>query len=96
MPIQISVGAALAARLAKGRAERLFQEEQAAAHTALSKALDKDSVFKPPRLKLILGLPANPTKIVANQRPPRVRGDGLDGPAALPGSFVWPTESARK
>jgi hypothetical protein len=98
---QISVQTARLAqdrRQAEGHAERLFLEEQAAGQTAQSEVLGKDSVLKLQQLKLVLELLASHPEIVANLKLPQVyvAGGGLEGPAAVPGSFLRPSEGAGK
>jgi hypothetical protein len=60
--------------------------------------LGKDSVLKLQQLKLFLELLAAHPEIVANLRLPQVYvgggGGGLEGAAAVFGSFLKPTESA--
>jgi hypothetical protein len=92
---QISVQTARLAqdrRQAEGHAERLFLEEQAAGQTAQAEVLGKDSVLKLQQLKLMLDLLAAHPEIVANLKLPQVYvgGGGLEGPAAVLGSFLGP------
>ncbi len=98
---QISVQTARLAqdrRQAEGHAERLFLEEQAAGQTAQAEVLGKDSVLKLQQLKLMLELLAAHPELVANLKLPQVYvgGGGLEGPAAVLGSFLRPTEPATK
>jgi len=96
---QISVQTARLAqdrRQAEGHAERLFLEEQAAGQTAQAEVLGKDSVLRLQELKLVLDLLAAHPEIVANLKLPQVYvgGGGLEGPAAVLGSFLRPAEPA--
>ncbi len=96
---QISVQTARLAqdrRQAEGHAERLFLEEQAAGQTAQAEVLGKDSVLRLQELKLMLDLLAAHPEIVANLKLPQVYvgGGGLEGPAAVLGSFLRPAEPA--
>ena len=85
-------------RQAEGHAERLYLEEQAAGQTAQANVLGKDSVLKLQQLKLVLDLLAAHPEIVANLKLPQtyVGGGGLEGPAAVLGSFLRPAEEAPK
>ncbi len=90
---QISVKTAQLAqerRQAEGHAERLFLEEQAAGQTAQANVLGKDSVLKLQALKLLLDLLAEHPELVSNLKLPQVyvAGGGLEGPAAVLGSFL--------
>ncbi|HEY3720811.1 MAG TPA: hypothetical protein VGL41_11815 [Roseiarcus sp.] len=92
---QISVQTARLAqdrRQAEGHAERLFLEEQAAGQTAQVNVLGKDNVLRLQQLKLMLDLLAAHPEIVANLKLPQVYvgGGGLEGPAAVLGSFLHP------
>jgi hypothetical protein len=97
---QISVQTARLAqdrRQAEGHAERLFLEEQAAGQTAQAEVLGKDSVLKLQQLKLMLDLLAAHPELVANLKLPQVYvggGGGLEGPAAIIGSFLHPIDIA--
>jgi hypothetical protein len=98
---QISVQTARLAqdrRQAEGHAERLFLEEQAAGQTAQADVLGKDSVLKLQQLKLMLDLLGAHPELVANLKLPQVYvgggGSGLEGPAAIFGSFLRPAEGA--
>ena len=96
---QISVQTARLAqdrRQAEGHAERLYLEEQAAGQTAQAEVLGKDSVLRLQQLKLVLDLLAAHPEIVANLKLPQVYvgGGGLEGPAAVLGSFLSPAVSA--
>lgn len=96
---QISVQTARLAqdrRQAEGHAERLFLEEQAAGQTAQAEVLGKDSVLRLQQLKLVLDLLAAHPEIVANLKLPQVYvgGGGLEGPAAVLGSFLRPNDAA--
>jgi hypothetical protein len=98
---QISVQTARLAmdrRQAEGHAERLFLEEQAAGQTAQANVLGKDSVLRLQQLKLVLELLATHPEIVANLKLPQVYvgGGGLEGPAAVLGSFLRPAEGETK
>jgi uncharacterized membrane protein YqiK len=77
-------------RLAEGHGERLFLEEQAAGQTAQANVLGKDSVLKLQALKQLLELLAQHPEVVANLKLPQVyvAGGGLEGPAAVLGSFL--------
>jgi hypothetical protein len=96
---QISVKTAQLAqdrRQAEGHAERLFLEEQAAGQTAQAEVLGKDSVLKLQQLKLVLELLAAHPDLVANLKLPQVYvggGGGLEGPAAIIGSFLRPADN---
>ena len=82
-------------RQAEGHAERLYLEEQAAGQTAQAEVLGKDSVLKLQQLKLMLDLLGAHPELVANLKLPQVYvGGALDGPAAILGSFLRPTESS--
>ena len=96
---QISVQTARLAqdrRQAEGHAERLYLEEQAAGQTAQAEVLGKDSVLRLQQLKLVLDLLAAHPEIVANLKLPQVYvgGGGLEGPAAVLGSFLHPAAPA--
>ncbi len=96
---QISVQTARLAqdrRQAEGHAERLFLEEQAAGQTAQAEVLGKDNVLRLQELRLTLELLAAHPEIVANLKLPQVYvgGGGLEGPAAVLGSFLRPAEPA--
>ena len=97
---QISVQTARLAqdrRQAEGHAERLFLEEQAAGQTAQVNVLGKDNVLRLQQLKLMLDLLAAHPEIVANLKLPQVYvggGGGLEGPAAIFGSFMKPADAA--
>jgi hypothetical protein len=98
---QISVQTARLAqdrRQAEGHAERLFLEEQAAGQTAQVNVLGKDNVLRLQQLKLMLDLLAAHPEIVANLKLPQVYvgGAGLEGPAAVLGSFLHPAEGEAK
>ena len=98
---QISVQTARLAqdrRQAEGHAERLFLEEQAAGQTAQVNVLGKDNVLRLQQLKLMLDLLAAHPEIVANLKLPQVYvgGGGLEGPAAVLGSFLRPAEGEAK
>ena len=98
---QISVQTARLAqdrRQAEGHAERLFLEEQAAGQTAQVNVLGKDNVLRLQQLKLMLDLLAAHPEIVANLKLPQVYvgGGGLEGPAAVLGSFLHPAEGEAK
>ena len=98
---QISVQTARLAqdrRQAEGHAERLFLEEQAAGQTAQVDVLGKDNVLRLQQLKLVLDLLAAHPEIVANLKLPQVYvgGGGLEGPAAVLGSFLHPAEGEAK
>ncbi len=100
---QISVQTAKLAqdrRQAEGHAERLFLEEQAAGQTAQAEVLGKDNVLKLQELKLVLDLLALHPELVANLKLPQVYvgngSDGLDGPAAILGSFLKPAPPPAK
>ena len=84
-------------RQAEGHAERLYLEEQAAGQTAQAEVLGKDSVLKLQQLKLMLDLLGAHPELVANLKLPQVyvggAGGALDGPAAILGSFLRPTDS---
>jgi hypothetical protein len=84
-------------RQAEGHAERLYLEEQAAGQTAQAEVLGKDSVLKLQQLKLMLDLLAAHPELVANLRLPQVyvggAGGALDGPAAILGSFLRPSDA---
>jgi len=79
-------------RQAEGHAERLFLEEQAAGQTAQANVLGKDSVLQLQVLKLGFELLAQHPELVANLKLPQVYvgggGAGLEGPAAVLGSFL--------
>ncbi len=96
---QISVQTARLAqdrRLAEGHAERLFLEELAAGQTAQAEVLGKDSVLRLQELKLLLDLLAAHPELVANLKLPQVYvggSGGLEGPAAMLGSFLRPADS---
>jgi hypothetical protein len=77
-------------RQAEGHGERLFLEEQAAGQTAQANVLGKDSVLKLQALKQLLELLAAHPEVVANLKLPQVyvAGGGLEGPAAVLGSFL--------
>jgi hypothetical protein len=81
-------------RRAEGHAERLYLEEQAAGQTAQAEVLGKDSVLKLQQLKLVLDLLALHPELVANLKLPQVivggGGSGLEGAAAVLGSFMQP------
>jgi hypothetical protein len=83
--------------LAEGHAERLFLEELAAGQTAQAGVLGKDSVLRLQELKLLLDLLAAHPEIVANLKLPQVyvagSGGGLEGPAAMLGSFLRPVDN---
>jgi hypothetical protein len=85
-------------RQAEGHAERLYLEEQAAGQTAQAEVLGKDSVLKLQQLKLFLELLAAHPELVANLRLPQVYvgggGAGLEGAAAIFGSFMKPIDAA--
>jgi hypothetical protein len=90
---QISVKTAELAqqrRQAEGHGERLFLEEQAAGQTAQANVLGKDSVLKLQALKQLLELLADHPELVSNLKLPQVyvAGGGLEGPAAVLGSFL--------
>jgi hypothetical protein len=98
---QISVQTARLAqdrRQAEGHAERLFLEEQAAGQTAQAEVLGKDSVLRLQQLKLVLDLLAAHPEVIANLKLPQVYvgGAGLEGPAAVLGSFLRPPDAATK
>jgi hypothetical protein len=98
---QISVQTARLAqdrRQAEGHAERLYLEEQAAGQTAQVDVLGKDNVLRLQQLKLMLDLLAAHPEIVANLKLPQVYvgGGGLEGPAAVLGSFLRPAEGEAK
>ena len=98
---QISVQTARLAqdrRQAEGHAERLFLEEQAAGQTAQVNVLGKDNVLRLQQLKLVLDLLAAHPEVVANLKLPQVYvgGGGLEGPAAVLGSFLRPAEGEAK
>jgi len=86
-------------RRAEGHAERLYLEEQAAGQTAQAEVLGKDSVLKLQQLKLVLDLLALHPELVANLRLPQVivggGGSGLEGAAAVLGSFMQPKADAK-
>ena len=96
---QISVQTARLAqdrRQAEGHAERLFLEELAAGQTAQAEVLGKDSVLRLQQLKLLLDLLAAHPELVANLKLPQVYvagSGGLEGPAAMLGSFLRPADS---
>ena len=97
---QISVKTAQLAqerRQAEGHAERLFLEEQAAGQTAQANVLGKDSVLRLQEIKLLLELLAAHPELVANLKLPQVyvAGGGLEGPAAVLGSFLKAPEPAK-
>jgi hypothetical protein len=83
-------------RQAEGHAERLYLEEQAAGQTAQAEVLGKDSVLRLQQLKLFLELLAGHPELVANLKLPQVYvgggGGGLEGAAAIFGSFMKPGE----
>jgi hypothetical protein len=85
-------------RQAEGHAERLFLEEQAAGQTAQAEVLGKDSVLKLQELKLALELLAAHPELISNLKLPQtfVAGGGLEGAAAVVGSFLKPAEGADK
>jgi hypothetical protein len=98
---QISVQTARLAqdrRQAEGHAERLFLEEQAAGQTAQAEVLGKDSVLKLQQLKLLFDLLGAHPELIANLKLPQVYvgggNGGLEGPAAIFGSFLRPAEGA--
>jgi len=98
---QISVKTAQLAqerRQAEGHAERLFLEEQAAGQTAQANVLGKDSVLKLQALKQLLELLASHPEVLSNLRLPQVyvAGGGLEGPAAVLGSFLKAPEPEQK
>jgi hypothetical protein len=84
-------------RQAEGHAERLFLEEQAAGQTAQAEVLGKDSVLRLQQIKLFFDLLAQHPEIVANLRLPQVYvgggGGGLEGAAAIFGSFMKPADA---
>ena len=97
---QISVQTARLAqdrRQAEGHAERLFLEEQAAGQTAQAQVLGKDSVLELQALKQVLDLLGAHPELIANLRLPQVyvAGGGLEGPAAVLGSFLKAPTSAK-
>ena len=97
---QISVKTAQLAqerRQAEGHAERLFLEEQAAGQTAQAEVLGKDSVLKLQMVKLALELLAQHPELLANLKLPQtyVAGGGLEGPAAVLGSFLKAPEAGK-
>lgn len=79
-------------RQAEGRAERLFLEEQAAGQTAQANVLGKDSVLRLQQTKMFFDLLGEHPELVKNLNLPRVMvtggGNGLEGPAAILGSFL--------
>ena len=85
-------------RQAEGHAERLYLEEQAAGQTAQAEVLGKDSVLKLQELKLALELLAAHPELISNLRLPQtfVAGGGLEGAAAVVGSFLRPAEGTEK
>ena len=85
-------------RQAEGHAERLYLEEQAAGQTAQAEVLGKDSVLKLQELKLALELLAAHPELISNLRLPQtfVAGGGLEGAAAVVGSFLRPAEGTGK
>lgn len=98
---QISVKTAQLAqerRQAEGHAERLFLEEQAAGQTAQANVLGTDSVLRLQALKLMLELLAAHPELVSNLRLPQVyvAGGGLEGTAAVLGSFLKAPEKGEK
>jgi hypothetical protein len=97
---QISVKTAELAqqrRQAEGHGERLFLEEQAAGQTAQANVLGKDSVLKLQALKQLLELLAAHPEVIANLKLPQVyvAGGGLEGPAAVLGSFLKAPEAEK-
>jgi hypothetical protein len=97
---QISVKTAELAqqrRQAEGHGERLFLEEQAAGQTAQAEVLGKDSVLKLQALKLVLDMLAAHPELVSNLKLPQVyvAGGGLEGPAAVLGSFLKAPDAAK-
>ena len=98
---QISVqdGAARAGAAAGGRPRRAaVPEEQAAGQTAQANVLGKDSVLKLQALKQLLELLASHPEVLSNLRLPQVyvAGGGLEGPAAVLGSFLKAPEPEQK
>ena len=77
-------------RQAEGHGERLYLEEQAAGQTAQANVLGKDSVLQLQVLKLGFELLAQHPELVSNLKLPQVyvAGGGLEGPAAVLGSFL--------
>ena len=84
-------------RQAEGHAERLFLEEQAAGQTAQANVLGKDSVLQLQVIKLGFELLAQHPELVANLKLPQVyvAGGGLEGTAAVLGSFLKAPEAPK-
>ncbi|MGO9742290.1 MAG: hypothetical protein ACLPN5_12410 [Roseiarcus sp.] len=98
---QISVQTARLAqdrRQAEGHGERLFLEEQAAGQTAQANVLGKDNVLRLQQLKMFFDLLAAHPELVSNLKLPQtfVGGGGLDGAAAVLGSFLKPEDNSGK
>jgi hypothetical protein len=85
-------------RQAEGHAERLYLEEQAAGQTAQVNVLGQDNVLKLQELKLALDLLAAHPELLSNLKLPQtfVAGGGLEGAAALIGSFLKPVQGTDK
>jgi len=86
-------------RQAEGHGERLYLEEQAAGQTAQAEVLGKDNVLKLQQLKLVLDLLAAHPEVLANLHLPQTfvaGGSGLEGPAAVLGALLKPSDATGK